>query len=75
MKLNILQLYLNGLMIFTYFLNYQHWHMIESFILNVVKSITWDLHFALTIIFSNGYNFFWKVSDLYFNALGIRSKC
>jgi hypothetical protein len=47
----------------------------ESFILNVVKSIINELHFAFTTIFWNGYIKTWHISHLYLNGLMIKSKC
>jgi hypothetical protein len=48
---------------------------VESFILNIVKSITHELHFALTNCSWNGCIKIWKNSHLYLNGLVIKSKC
>jgi hypothetical protein len=48
---------------------------IESFILNVVKSIIHELHFALTTMFWNECIKIWHISHLYLNGLVIKSKC
>jgi hypothetical protein len=64
-----------GYWIFLHLLNYLTFARVESFTLNVVKSIIHELHFALIIIFWNGCIKTWEVSHLYLNGLMIRWKC
>jgi hypothetical protein len=51
MKLNILQLYLNGLVIFSHLLNYQHFYMNQITHFEHIETIIQMLHIALISIY------------------------
>jgi hypothetical protein len=51
MQLNILHLYLNGLMTFSHFLNYQHFYMSQIMHIELFENIIQRLHIALINIY------------------------
>ncbi len=56
MQLNILQLYLNGLVIFSHFLNCQHFYMSQIIHFELIETIIQTLHIALSSIYGNTQN-------------------
>jgi hypothetical protein len=56
MQLNILQLYLNDLVNFLQFLNYQHFYMNWIIHFELIDIIIQTLHIALTNIYWNTHN-------------------
>jgi hypothetical protein len=56
MQLNILQLYLNGLEIFSHLLNYQHFYMSRIIHFELIETTIQMLHIAFTNIYSNTCN-------------------
>jgi hypothetical protein len=56
MQLNILQLYLNGLVIFSHFLDYQHFYISWIIHFELIETTIQTLHIALTSIYGNTHN-------------------
>jgi hypothetical protein len=57
MPLNILQLYLNGIVIFfQFFLNYQHFYMSRIIHFELIETTIQTLHIALINIYENTHN-------------------
>jgi hypothetical protein len=56
MQLNILQLYLNGLLKFSHFLNYQHFYMSRIIYFELIETIIQMLHITITNIWGNTHN-------------------